>query len=75
MGRMALLEQMEEKEKANSTKMTEKTKESGFAINYDKICIQQDKEDRINKERYLQQFRNENKKVIFVISFLRVNER
>lgn len=72
---MALLEQMEEKEKANSTKMTEKTKESGFAINYDKICIQQDKEDRINKERYLQQFRNENKKVIFVISFLRVNER
>lgn len=75
MGRMALLEQMEEKEKANSTKMTEKTKESGFAINYDKICIQQDKEDRINKERYLQQFRNENKKVIFVISFLCVNER
>ena len=75
MGRMALLEQMEEKEKANTTKMTEKTKESGFAINYDRICIQQDKEDRINKERYLQQFRNENKKVIFVISFLRVNER
>lgn len=75
MGRMALLEQMEEKEKANSTKMTEKTKESGFAINYDRICIQQDKKDRINKERYLQQFRNENKKVFFVISFLCIKER
>ena len=75
MGRMALLEQIEEKEKVNSTKKIEKAKESGFAINYDRICIQQDKEDRINKGRYLQQFRNENKKVTFVISSLCVKER
>ncbi|XP_074609975.1 uncharacterized protein LOC141864136 [Acropora palmata] len=75
MGRMALLEQMEEKEKANSTKMTEKTKESGFAINYDRICIQQDKEDRINKERYLQQFRNENKKLMELRAEQQRNEK
>lgn len=48
--------------------MTEKTKESDFAINYDRVCIQRDREDRINKERYLQQFRNENKRVRQMVS-------
>lgn len=53
---------MQEKALADKRAMTEKTKESDFAINYDRVCTQQDREDRINKERYLQQFRNENKR-------------
>lgn len=64
MGRTALLEQMKEKDTANKNKMVEKIKESDFAISYDRICLQQDKEDRINKEKYLQQFRNENKRLM-----------
>lgn len=62
--RTALLQQMKEKELADKNAMAEKTKESNFAIGYDRICIQQDKEDKINKEKYLQQFRNENKRVL-----------
>ena len=54
---------MKDKALANKTAVTKGTKESDFAINYDRICLQQDKEDRINKEKYLQQFRNENKRV------------
>lgn len=54
---------MQDKTLADKRAMTEKIKESDFAINYDRVCIQQDREERINKERYLQQFRNENKKV------------
>lgn len=57
------MQQMQEKASADKRAMTEKTKESDFAINYDRVCIQQDREDRINKEKYLQQFRNENKRV------------
>ena len=60
---MALLQQMKEKDTTDKNAMVERTKESDFAINYDRICLQQDKEDRINKEKYLQQFRNENKRV------------
>lgn len=63
-GRTALLQQMKEKELADKNAMAEKTKESDFAISYDRICIEQDKEDKINKEKYLQQFRNENKRVL-----------
>ena len=63
-GRTALLQQMKEKELAGKNAMAEKTKESDFAISYDRICIEQDKEDKINKEKYLQQFRNENKRVL-----------
>ena len=59
---------MEEKALADKRAMTEKTKESDFAINYDRVCIQQDREERINKERYLQQFRNENKRVRVIIA-------
>ena len=59
---------MQEKALADKRAMTEKTKESDFAINYDRVCIQQDREDRINKERYLQQFRNENKRVGVIIA-------
>lgn len=55
---------MKEKELADKNAMAEKTKESDFAISYDRICIEQDKEDKISKEKYLQQFRNENKKVL-----------
>ena len=66
-GRTALLQQMQEKALADKRAMTEKTKESDFAINYDRVCIQQDREDRINKERYLQQFRNENKRVRVIL--------
>ncbi|XP_020606817.1 uncharacterized protein LOC110045557 [Orbicella faveolata] len=62
--RTALLQQMQEKALADKRAMTEKTKESDFAINYDRVCTQQDREDRINKERYLQQFRNENKRLM-----------
>lgn len=62
--RTALLQQMKEKDLADKTATTEKTKESDFAINYDRICLQQDRQDRINKEKYLQQFRNENKRLI-----------
>jgi len=62
--RAALLQQMQEKTLADKRAMTEKTKESDFAINYDRVCVQQDREERINKERYLQQFRNENKKLM-----------
>ena len=69
MGRTALLEQMREKDTANKNKMVEKIKESDFAISYDRICLQQDKEDRINKEKYLQQFRNENKRVITAFNY------
>ena len=54
---------MKEKDEAHQTHLTERIKESDFAINYDRICLQQDKEERINKEKYLQQFRNENKRV------------
>ena len=57
---------MKEKDLADKTATTEKTKESDFAINYDRICLQQDRQDRINKEKYLQQFRNENKRVIIL---------
>ena len=59
------MQQMREKDMADKSAMVEKTKESDFAINYDRICLQQDKEDRVNKEKYLQQFRNENKRVPF----------
>lgn len=62
--RAALLQQMKEKDLADKNAMTERTKESDFAISYDRICLQQDKEDRVNKEKYLQQFRNENKKLM-----------
>ena len=55
---------MKEKELADKNAMAEKTKESDFAISYDRICFEQDKEDKINKEKYLQQFRNENKRVL-----------
>lgn len=55
---------MKEKELADKNAMAEKTKETDFAIRYDRICIEQDKEDKINKEKYLQQFRNENKRVL-----------
>ena len=61
--RRALLQQMKEKDEAHQTHLTERIKESDFAINYDRICLQQDKEERISKEKYLQQFRNENKRV------------
>ena len=60
---------MKEKDLADKDAMTERTKESDFAISYDRICLQQDKEDRVNKEKYLQQFRNENKKVTFNFLF------
>ncbi|KAL9959672.1 hypothetical protein ACROYT_G033015 [Oculina patagonica] len=62
--RAALLQQMQEKALADKQATSDKTKESEFAINYDRVCIQQDREDRINKERYLQQFRNENKRLM-----------
>lgn len=62
--RRALLQQMKEKDEAHQTHLTERIKESDFAINYDRICLQQDKEERINKEKYLQQFRNENKRLM-----------
>lgn len=62
--RSALLQQMKEKDMAHQTHLSERIKESDFAINYDRICLQQDKEERINKEKYLQQFRNENKRLM-----------
>lgn len=61
---------MKEKELADKNAMAEKTKESDFAISYDRICIEQDKEDKINKEKYLQQFRNENKRVLIFLIFV-----
>ena len=65
------MQQMQEKALADERAMTEKTKESEFAINYDRVCIQQDREDRVNKEKYLQQFRDENKKVSLFTCFVK----
>ncbi|KAJ7379371.1 hypothetical protein OS493_016607 [Desmophyllum pertusum] len=64
--RTALLQQIKDKDMADKSAMTEKTKESDFAISYDRICLQQDKEDRINRRAYLQQFRDENKRLMEV---------
>lgn len=54
---------MKDQTEFHKVAMVKKSKESQQAISYDKASLQQDYEERANKSRYLQQFRDANKMV------------
>ena len=61
--RAALQQQVQDHHQQQKKLSTDRYKESEFAIQYDKACLSQDREDRVNRKNYLKQFRDENKRV------------
>jgi hypothetical protein len=62
-----LKQQMTDKDNQIIQHNKDKTKESSMSIAYDNKCRQDDLEKYISKHLYLQQYRNQNKKVIKLI--------
>ncbi|XP_033116406.1 uncharacterized protein LOC117116464 [Anneissia japonica] len=62
--REVLKDQMSGKDQEMKQQLTDKVKESEDAVNYDKKCINEDKEAYQKKITFLMQFRDENKRLI-----------
>lgn len=61
--RVSLQQQIQEHDDNYQRHLKDRYKESDFAINYDKACLQQDAVDKYDRLTYLKTFRDENKKV------------
>ncbi|KXJ16252.1 uncharacterized protein LOC110236122 [Exaiptasia diaphana] len=62
--RISLQQQIQEHDNNFQRHLKERYKESDFAINYDKACLQQDAVDKYERLKYLKTFRDENKKIM-----------